>query len=48
MIIHAPTIVNMQHMLKYMGPIDLYLNTKGLLFLSNQGSLVALVWYGDR
>ena len=34
------------HMLKYVGPRGLYLNTKDLL-LNNQGSHEALVWYGD-
>ena len=48
MIIHTPTMVNMPHMLKYMGPRGLYINKKGLLFLSNHGSHLALVWYGDR
>ena len=48
MIIQTPTMVNMPHMLKYMGPRGLYINIKGLLFLSNQGSHLALVWYGDR
>ena len=45
MIIHTPTMVNMPHMLKYMGPRGLYINIKGLPFLSNQGSHLALVWY---
>ena len=30
-------MVNMYHMLKYVGPRGLYLNIKGLLFLRNQG-----------
>ena len=34
-------------MLKYVGPKGLYLNIKGLFFLSNQGNHLALVWYGD-
>ena len=29
-------------------PQGLYLNIKGLLFISSQGSHFALVWYGDR
>ena len=38
----------MSLMLQYVGPRGLYLNIKGLLFLSNQESYLALVWYGDR
>ena len=34
-------------MLKYVAPKGLYLNIKGLFFLSNQGNHLALVWYGD-
>ena len=30
------------------GPQGPYLNIKGLIFLSNQGSYLALVWYGNR
>ena len=41
-------MVNMPHMLKYVGPRGLYLNIKGLLFLRNQGSHLPPVLYGDR
>ena len=39
-------MVNMPHMLKYVGPRGLYLNIKGLLFLRNQGSHLPPVHYG--
>ena len=44
---NIPTMVNMPHMLKYVGPRGLYLNIKGLLFLRNQGSYLPPVLYGD-
>ena len=34
--------------MKVKGPRGPYKNTKGLLFLSNRGSHLALVWYGDK
>ena len=43
-----PTVVNIKHMLKYVGPRGLDINIKGPLFLSNKGSHKALVWFGDR
>ena len=38
----------MSLMLQYVGPRGLYLNKKGLLFLSNQEIYMTQVWYGDR
>ena len=48
MIIYTSTMVNLPHMLKYVGPRGLYLNIKGLLFVRNQGSHLPPVLYGDR
>ena len=46
--IPTPTVVNITHMLKYVGPSGLYIIIKGPLFLSNKGSHKASVWFGDR
>ena len=38
---------NTPHILVHMGPRGKYSNIKGLRFLRNQGSHLALVWYVD-
>ena len=43
-----PTVVNMTHMLKYMGSRGLNIIIKGPLFLINIGNHKASVWFGDR
>ena len=43
-----PKGVNSTHMLNYVDPRRLYVNIKGLLFLSNKGSFKASVWSGGQ